>query len=131
MSTVVRVRDEQASGPDVHEFSLAFLEEQLTVRELIRARIWQEVSEHNARPASATHWLVRPTAEELALNGRREQKRRPVDWEVQFKRALQAFAGNGFLLFVDNRQVTELDEAVTLRHDSEVTFLKLTPLVGG
>lgn len=131
MSTTVRIRDEQSGGPDVHEFTLSFLEEQVTIRELIRARVWQEVSEYNARPAAAANWLVRPAAEELTLNGRRETRRRQVDWELQFTRALRAFESNGFLLFIDNRQVTELDEPVTLRHDSDVTFLKLTPLVGG
>jgi hypothetical protein len=38
---------------------------------------------------------------------------------------------HGFLLLVDDRQLTELDQEALLRPGSEVTFLRLLPLVGG
>lgn len=41
------------------------------------------------------------------------------------------FERNGFLVLVDGRQVSELDERIELRADSEVEFVKLVPLVGG
>ena len=37
----------------------------------------------------------------------------------------------GQLLEADGEQVQELDETVTLRATSKVTFMRLTPLVGG
>ncbi|MFE4973332.1 hypothetical protein ACFRAR_14605 [Kitasatospora sp. NPDC056651] len=42
-----------------------------------------------------------------------------------------AFAGNGFLVLVGDRQVTDPEEEVELVLGTEVTFLKLVPLVGG
>ena len=75
--------------------------------------------------------LVQPDESERILNGFRMRTQRPIDWEVQFKRACSSFERNGFLLLVDGQQVGDLDERIDLRADSEVQFLKLVPLVGG
>ena len=44
---------------------------------------------------------------------------------------VEAFGRNGFVVLVDDRQVEELDEDIELALGTEVTFLKLVPLVGG
>ena len=132
MAITVTAVDETSSGERIHELTLDFLTEQVTARELIRSRVYQEVTEHNARLTRPFHGLVTPTVAERALNEeRRPQSQRRIDWEAQYRKALQAFARNGFLLLVNDRQLTDLDEEVELRHDTTVTFLKLVPLVGG
>jgi hypothetical protein len=134
MATLVNVVDETTGGDCTNELTLELRDERVTVREIIRSRVYQEVAEYNARPAAqGGHFrgLVQPTDAEQTLNGYRLRSGRRIDWEQQFGRALKAFEGNGFLLLVDDRQVTELDEEVALRHDSTVSFLKLVPLVGG
>ncbi|MFJ8106973.1 hypothetical protein [Streptomyces sp. NPDC096132] len=45
--------------------------------------------------------------------------------------ALRAFAGNGLLVLVGDRQMTGLDEEVLVGPGVEVTFLRLVPLAGG
>jgi hypothetical protein len=45
--------------------------------------------------------------------------------------ALNGFRRNAFFLIVDGRQVTDLDEVIPFRTTSQVTFLRLVPLVGG
>ncbi len=117
---------ERASGP-----KLAFLTESVTVRELIRSRVYQEVTEHNARKALGHRTLIDLSPRERALNAETTSQPRRVDWERQFERALSAFEGNGFLLFAGNRQLLKLDEEVELGPDTELTFLRLVPLVGG
>ena len=47
------------------------------------------------------------------------------------RRALDAFAAGAFLLLVDDRQVESAEEPVRLSDGTVVTFLRLTPLVGG
>ncbi|MDQ0844611.1 hypothetical protein [Streptomyces sp. V1I6] len=76
-----------------------------------------------------------PVAEErLAL---RELIRRRVFQETAegaqeaYERALAAFGSNGFLVLVGERQLTDLDERVDITASTEVTFLRLVPLVGG
>jgi hypothetical protein len=131
MATVLTIIDETPGGGSTGELTLEFLTERITVRELIRSRVYQEVSEYNASMPGHFKGLVQPTEAERTLNGYKLRERRKIDWEAQYERAVEAFQRNGFLILVDDRQVTELDEEIILRSDSSVSFLKLVPLVGG
>ena len=75
--------------------------------------------------------MVSPTATERTLNGYKLTPRRAIDWETQFRRACEAFESNGFFLLVDDRQAESLDEEFSVGVETEVSFVKLTPLVGG
>ncbi|MEU2504430.1 hypothetical protein ABZ621_06920 [Streptomyces sp. NPDC007863] len=55
----------------------------------------------------------------------------PDGYEAALARALDAFARNGFLVLVGDRQIEDPDETVALGPDTEVVFLRLVPLVGG
>jgi hypothetical protein len=48
-----------------------------------------------------------------------------------FKRALEAFDRNGFFVLVGNRQAESLNESFEVKVETEVSFVKLVPLVGG
>jgi hypothetical protein len=130
MATVTIV-DEVLPGDKSEALTLEFLDERVTVREVIRSRVYQEVTEYNARLPEHFRGLVQPTDAERVLNGYRLRQRRKIDWQEQYRRAVEAFQRNGFLVLVDDMQVNDLDQGVDLRHDSTVTFLKLVPLVGG
>jgi hypothetical protein len=134
MSATLMIRDETAAGEPVHEFPLEFPSERITVRELIRERVYQEVSEYNyrsQREGGLFRGLVQPTDTERTLNGFRVPKDRDIDWEAQFARAIDAFGRNGFFILVDDRQSETLDEAIVINPNTHVSFVKLTPLVGG
>jgi hypothetical protein len=126
------VRDETTTGKALATLDLQLEAERVTIAELIRARVHQEVRAHNAAGEVAPRFngLVMPERTERELNGERG-RRRPVDAESQTEVALKAFERGQILLLVDDRQVEELEHEVTLRPDSTVTFLKLVPLVGG
>ena len=130
MSTLT-VHDTTAAGQTLHTFTLACLTERLTVRELIRARIWQEVQDHNQSQPEVFRGLVQPTDTERTLNGFKFRQPRQFDWEEQFRHALAAFDRNGFFVLVGDRQAETLDEELEVKADTEVSFVKLTPLVGG
>ncbi|CAL9280898.1 hypothetical protein GCM10010385_17090 [Streptomyces geysiriensis] len=131
MATVTFV-DETTSGDRGAAFGLEIAEERLTARELIRRRVFQEVAEFNARTEPQLfQGLVQPQDTERVLNGYALRTPRRIDPEAQAERALAAFAGNGFLVLVGDRQVTDPDEEIELPLGVEVTFLKLVPLVGG
>ena len=101
----------------------------LTLRELIRVFVQEEVKRFNETGSEAFRGLVQPDESERILNGVRE---RPVlDWEKQFTKAIAAFNGNGFLVLLDERQITDLDETLHLTPETQLTFLKLVPLMGG
>jgi hypothetical protein len=130
MATVTFV-DETTAGQRSDGWHLEIFEERLSLREIIRRRVFQEVAEHNARGAQVFRGLVQPTGAEQTLNGFRLAKPRRVDAEEQFARAVEAFSRNGFVVLVDDRQVEELDALIELKMGTEITFLKLVPLVGG
>ena len=127
------IRDETATGDAVHAFPLEFPSERVTIRELIRERVYQEVSDYNARSKQRGLFrgLVQPTDTERALNGFKVPKNREIDWQAQFALALDAFGRNGFFILVDDRQAETLDEAFVIGPRTQVSFVKLTPLVGG
>ena len=118
-------------GEDSPVFVLNFLTERITVRELIRSRVYQEVKDYNISQPEYFRGLVQPTEAEQTLNGYKLRKPRQLDWEQQFEKAIAAFEGNGFLILIDDEQVTELVEEIVITPETRVTFLKLIPLVGG
>ena len=134
MPATLTIRDETATGTPVHEFPLEFENERITVRELIRERVYQEVSEYNFRSRRAGglfRGLVQPTDTERTLNGFKVPKNRDIDWEAQFAQAIDAFARNGYFILVNDRQAEALDETIVISPSTHVSFVKLTPLVGG
>lgn len=130
MATVT-FRDETATGRPVTEFEVAGLPEHLTVRELIRLRVREEVARHNDRPGDRFNGLVRPDDAEAELNGYRLRESRRIDWERQAEIAERAFLSNGFFVLAGGRQVEDLDEVVDLTADPGLVFIKLVALVGG
>jgi|SRR5688572_2104177 len=131
MSTTLTIRDETASGSAIHEFPLQFPTERITVRELIRERVYQEVEDYNRREPEYFRGLVQPTDAEQTLNGFRIRKARQIDWKTQFDKAIDAFGRNGFFILIDDKQAESLDEEVVIKHGTQVSFVKLMPLVGG
>jgi hypothetical protein len=131
MPVTIHIWDEVIPGPRSEAKLVTVPQAQTTARELIRSRVREEVERHNQSLPEVFCGLVQPEESERILNGFRMKVKRPLDWEAQFKRACSSFKGNGFLLIVDGRQTTDLDERIELRADSEVQFVKLVPLVGG
>src|SRR5215217_8738759 len=134
MSTTLKIRDETTvglGGDEDRDFTLDVMGGRITVRELIRIRVANEVRDYNLSQPEYFRGLVQPTDAESTLNGFRMRNRRKIDPEKQFELALRAFYTNGFILLVDDKQVEELEEEIEVRPDTTVTFLKLVPLVGG
>ncbi len=127
----IRISDEAIPGARHQVQALTIPQAAITPRELIRCHIREEVERHNEAPSEVFQGLVQPEESERILNGFRMQTRRTLSWEVQFERACSSFVRNGFLLIVNGRQVSDLDEPIELQTDSEVQFVKLVPLVGG
>ncbi|MBC8065859.1 MAG: hypothetical protein H7Y17_13585 [Chlorobia bacterium] len=128
------IRDESAAGRLLDEFPLEFPTERITVRELIRERIYQEVQDRErATQVRKAHSLVTPETIETVLNGchREPPKPRAINWKRQVEVACDAFERNGFFILVDDRQAESLDDTVFVSRETTVSFVKLTPLVGG
>lgn len=132
----VTFRDETATGRAVADaWEVGGLPERMTVRELIRLRVREEVARYNAHPGRRHDGLVRPGGVEQEPHSKpggpcRSGERR-VDWERQAGIAERAFLSNGFFVLAGDRQVEDLDEVVDLTADPDLVFVKLVALVGG
>jgi hypothetical protein len=129
MALTLSIVDETTSGKRRCAGDFHFDTETLTLRELISRRMQQEVERFNQSNVEVFRGLIEPEEIERILNGVRE---RPVlDCENLVAKAITAFQGNGFLVLVDDRQITDLDQNLQLTAHTKVAFLKLVPLVGG
>ena len=131
MPLTLTIRDKTPLGKETRAFQLSDLTETMTLRDLIRRRVREEVEEFNREDMEVFRGLVQPTDAEADLNGFRLRKRRKLQWEAQSEAAIHSFESNGFLVLVGDRQVDELDEPLRLGIDTDVSFIKLVPLVGG
>lgn len=134
MTYAVQVLDETTAKPQpVGAMTLEFDSETLTLRELIRRRVYEECLEFNAGAKERFCGLVVPEGMEREFNSPVLRQGRRVDWEKQYAKALEAFERNRIIVLIGDRQAESLDEPVTLRLEEplDVTFIKLVPLVGG
>lgn len=103
----------------------------MTVRDIVTRRVGQEVAEYNQKLSGRFMGLVQPTDAEITLNGYQPKPKQPIDAAKQIAIALDAFNRNGYFVLVDNKQAESLDEEIILNKNTVVSFIKLTPLVGG
>ena len=125
------VKDENFSGKVLQEVMIDFNSETVTIKEIIESRIKQEVDNYNKKLPEYYNGLIEPTDAENTINGYKLRSKKPIDAEKQVYVALDAFLKNGFFVLVDNHQSTSLDQTVQLGVDTRISFVKLTPLVGG
>ena len=125
------VKDETMTGKVQSTLDLEFDLELLSIKDIIAARVQKEVDKYNRQMPEYFNGLVQPTEAESTLNGYKMKQRKQIDAEKQVYIALDAFQRNVFFVLVNDRQVESLDEEVLLSNTSSVSFIKLTPLVGG
>ena len=81
MSATITIVDETPSGERLNSFTLDDLTEEVTVREIIRARIYQEVQDYNRNLPEVFNGLVQPTDAEQTLNGYKLQSGKKISWQ--------------------------------------------------
>ncbi len=127
----ITIKDETFSGKVLQEICLQFKTASVTVQDIITSRVIQEVENYNQKLPEYFNGLVEPTDAEKTLSGFRLKARKKIDAEKQVYVALDAFQKNGFFVLIDNLQSESLDQTVELGVSTTVSFIKLTPLVGG
>lgn len=127
------IRDETTANLGKADFviTINLTTPRLTARDLIRERVRQEVEDFNNKQPELFHGLVQPTDTERTLNGFKFRKKRTLDWQEQFEKAIEGFQRNAFILLVDDKQIEDLDHVIPISPETSVTFVKLVPLVGG
>ena len=130
MAVTITIQD--TSGLKVsNTIDVQFYSDVVTVKDIIQARVEQEVADYNSRKPDYFKGLVQPGDAEKTLNGYKLKARKPIDAEKQVYIALDAFGKNAYFVLIDNKQVESLDQQVKISESLSIKFVKLTPLVGG
>ena len=127
----ITIKDETFAGKILNEITLQFQSETVTVKDIITGRVTQEVDSYNERLTGFFNGLVEPTDAEKTLNGYKLKPKKTIDAEKQVYIALEAFLKNGYFVLIDNIQSESLEQQVLLTGSTTVSFVKLTPLIGG
>jgi len=93
------VRD-RTPGREGEDLTLVDLLQRLTLRDLIRTRVRDEVARCNADRGGNFRGLVQPEDAEETPRGFRVPHGRRLDWEKQARVAEQAFEQNRFFVLV-------------------------------
>ena len=133
MQVALNVADEAMFGltQPAYTMTLSFPKNHISVRELIEARVREEVENYNANQPEVFNMLVQPALAERVLNGFKFKEKKKISEREQYEKAIQAFDRNGFIVLVDEVQAESLEQIIEIAPETSVTFLKLVPLVGG
>ena len=129
--TTLTIKDETVSGEILNEIRVMVENERTTLKDIITARVLTEVENYNKSKPEYFKGLIQPGETEITLNGFRVKKEKQIDGEKQVYVALDAFKRNGFFVIVDDEQITDYDQEILVNSKTIISFLKLTPLVGG
>lgn len=125
------IKDETAAGKTMNKVDVVFENELTSVKEIIKARVEAEVKLYNSKMPEYFNGLVQPGDAERTLNGFKLKEKRKVDAAKQLQVALEAFQQNRFFILIDNIQSESLEQMVVINNQTTISFVKLTPLVGG
>jgi hypothetical protein len=129
---VITIKDATFSGEILNEIEIAVQNERTTVEDLIAARVTSEVKSYNEKLPEYFKGLIQPSEAEKTLNGfRLKKKDKKIDLEKQIWTALDAFQKNGYFILIDNQQAEDLGQEVLVSRTTEISFVKLTQLIGG
>jgi len=123
--------DRTATGTPTGSIDLPDVPDRVSLRDLIRLRVREEVARYNLDPGPEFRGLVQPTGAVPGRKGYVMPRPHRVSWEQQADAAIASFLRNGFFVMVNGVQETELDAEIQLTDELDVGFIKLTPLVGG
>jgi hypothetical protein len=130
-TAILTIKDETSGGKVLNEINIPLKSSTVTVKEIIVARVEYEVNLYNTKLPEYFNGLVQPTHAEKTLNGYKMRDRKVVDPEKQIYIALDAFQKNGYFVLVDDKQAESLEQQILVKPQTIVSFVKLTPLVGG
>jgi len=130
--SVITIVDESLSGEVLYESVLTIKSSSISVKELIESRVSSEVKTYNDDVEKKFYGLIQPTTKEIKLNeSLKKKKTKVLDAEKQIYVALDAFQKNGFFILIDEVQAESLDQKIEISETTRISFVKLTPLVGG
>jgi len=130
MTALLKVIDESARGEEINSMMLKVADTCITIRDLIRARVTQEVEKFNLTRPVCFKCLVHPAGAEETAQGLRLPVHKDQNPSVQVDKAIEAFEDKRFFVMINGRDMIDLDATVTIEDDTRIVFMKLMPVLG-
>ena len=127
----IKIKDETTGGKITNEIAVTFPAQVVSVREIIEAKVNAEIENYYQQLSGIYNGFVQPEAAEQQLNGFAETPQKKINTSVQVNAAVSAFQQGSIFMLIDNIQAESLDQMIVINDKTEVSFLKLTALVGG
>lgn len=127
MPATLTFLDETLTGDILQQWDIPVEAQTLTLREIIMLRVEAEI--RRLEKESIEPYFTAPAGKSGWKNLLKQQN--APDAEAHGYRALEAFRKNAYFVLIDNRQADDLEETFALRPTTSVSFVRLTPLVGG
>jgi transcriptional regulator of acetoin/glycerol metabolism len=127
-SIKISILDQTSSGETLNKIKLEFQTATVKLRDIISGRVRLETKnllDTSKKPKYS--FIERTEVEKLGSNLTNITQLQ--DKKVEY--ALEMFQKNGYLVLIDDHQATSLDQEVKLTNNTEITFLKLVPLISG
>ncbi len=115
----LNIKDETFTHEVYYETTIDLETEITSVSNIIKARVLKELDNYD-NPNN----LMSANQIERALNTK-------IDKDKQIDLALKAFENNSYFILIDDIQAKSLDQIVVIDKNTSVSFMKLTPLIGG
>ncbi len=125
------IHDETKSGSILNQVRLKVSKDQITIKELIRLRVFQEAQEYNARKSAYFRGLVRPIHAQPILNGYKLDPKYKIDPLKQYYVAMDAFRRHGFYIMIDEKRIEDPEFEIPVNSEIRISFMKMVPLVEG
>lgn len=132
MSThTITIKEETSGGKIINQLRVKLTSEVVSIKDIIEAKVNTQVETQYQLLDGMYNGLVEPVDTEKMLNVYNERPAAKINTSKQVNAALDAFRQNNFFMLIDNIQAESLDQMVVINDKTEVSFLKLTSLVGG
>lgn len=125
------IHDETATGSITNQVKIKCCTESITIQELIKVRVFQEVTDYNQKRSEYYRGLVQPHEAEPVLSGYKLDRKYKINAEEQYAIALNAFFKQAFYVLIDEQKIDDPGFVIKLKPHTKISFLKLQPLVGG
>lgn len=125
----VLVRDQSRAGHVLGGVRISGLPDRITLADLIRVRVRQEVADYNQEPGRVFRGLVQPHDAVAHSDGFHLRRPRHLDAEHQVRAAEQAVRTGLLRVRIAGAEYGALDAELDLTGEPEVVFVKQRPVV--
>ena len=136
LSVEAKTVGQKGSDAPIWELEIIDPDEIILLKDLITSIVREEVKSFNQKnhPNRLSPVLFLQNIEDGLASGKiglPNAKIPEVGFEKAVKDAISAFSSGYYYVFVDGDRINSLEDGIFLGEHSKITFIRLTPLVGG